>query len=95
MGRTIADYAAIPLADLADTLRPAASRTHAAAAYESTKSGELTEVATISLSRPAAHKDARSGRSQDPDPLCRNPVGVMGQPRTRKVGRIACRLEQL
>jgi excinuclease ABC subunit A len=46
-GRTIADYAAMPLADLADTLRPTASRTDAAAAYESTKSGELTEVATM------------------------------------------------
>ncbi|MGB7164717.1 MAG: ABC transporter, partial [Mycobacterium sp.] len=45
--RTIADYAAMPLADLADTLRPTASRTDAAAAYESTKSGELTEVATM------------------------------------------------
>ena len=38
-GRTIADYVAMPLADLADTLRPTASRTDAAAAYESTKSG--------------------------------------------------------
>jgi excinuclease ABC subunit A len=46
-GRTIADYAAMPLADLADTLRPTASRTDVAAAYESTKSGELTEVATM------------------------------------------------
>jgi excinuclease ABC subunit A len=46
-GRTIADYAAMPLADLADTLRPTASRTDAAAAYESTESGELTEVATM------------------------------------------------
>ena len=46
-GRTIADYAAMPLADLADTLRPTASRTDAAAAYESTDSGELTEVATM------------------------------------------------
>src|SRR6202046_300729 len=46
-GRNIADCAAIPLADLADTLRPTASRTDAAAAYESTKSGELTEVATM------------------------------------------------
>lgn len=46
-GRTIADYAAMPLADLANTLAPTASRTDAAAAYESTKSGELTEVATM------------------------------------------------
>ena len=46
-GRTIADYVAMPLADLADTLRPTASRTDAAAAYESTNSGELTEVATL------------------------------------------------
>ena len=46
-GRTIADYVAMPLADLADTLRPTASRTDAAAAYESTNSGELTEVATM------------------------------------------------
>ncbi|WP_090608024.1 excinuclease ABC subunit UvrA [Mycobacterium lentiflavum] len=46
-GRTIADYTAMPLADLADTLRPTASRTDADAAYESTQSGELTEVATM------------------------------------------------
>jgi excinuclease ABC subunit A len=46
-GRTIADYASMPLADLANTLAPTASRTDAAAAYESTKSGELTEVATM------------------------------------------------
>jgi excinuclease ABC subunit A len=46
-GRTIADYTAMPLADLADTLRPTAARTDAAAAYESTQSGELTEVATV------------------------------------------------
>jgi len=46
-GRNIADYAAMPLADLAETLRPTAGRTDAAAAYESTKSGELTEVATM------------------------------------------------
>lgn len=45
-GRTIADYAGMPLAELADTLRPTASRTDAATAYESTESGELTEVAT-------------------------------------------------
>lgn len=46
-GRTIADYTAMPLGDLADTLRPTASRTDAAAAYESMTSGELTEVATM------------------------------------------------
>lgn len=46
-GRTIADYAATPLAGLADTLAPVAARTDAAAAYESTSSGELTEVATM------------------------------------------------
>jgi excinuclease ABC subunit A len=46
-GRTIADYAAMPLADLAATLTPVAARTDAAAAYESTSSGELTEVATM------------------------------------------------
>lgn len=45
-GRTIADYAGMPLAELADTLRPKASRTDAGTAYESTESGELTEVAT-------------------------------------------------
>ncbi|MFV8320801.1 ABC transporter [Mycobacterium sp. 23] len=45
-GRTIADYAGMPLAELADTLRPTASRTDAGTAYESTESGELTEVAT-------------------------------------------------
>ena len=47
-GRTIADYAAMPLADLVNTLAPTASRTDAAAAYESAKSSrELTEVATM------------------------------------------------
>ncbi|MCV7348259.1 excinuclease ABC subunit UvrA [Mycolicibacterium rhodesiae] len=46
-GRTIADYVAMPLTDLAETLRPTASRTDPAAAYESTNSGELTEVATM------------------------------------------------
>lgn len=46
-GRTIADYAAMPLTDLTETLRPTASRSDAAAAYESTESGELTEVATM------------------------------------------------
>ncbi|WP_197374475.1 excinuclease ABC subunit UvrA [Mycolicibacterium baixiangningiae] len=46
-GRTIADYVAMPLAELADTLQPVAARTDAAAAFESTASGELTEVATM------------------------------------------------
>ncbi|OBF66467.1 ABC transporter [Mycobacterium sp. 852002-51971_SCH5477799-a] len=46
-GRTIADYTVMPLAELADALRPTASRTDVAAAYESTQSGELTEVATM------------------------------------------------
>ncbi|MDP7701109.1 excinuclease ABC subunit UvrA [Mycobacterium sp. TY815] len=46
-GRTIAQYAAMPLTDLAETLRPTASRSDAAAAYESAESGELTEVATM------------------------------------------------
>ena len=46
-GRTIAEYVAMPLTDLADALRPTASRTDAGAAWESTESGELTEVATM------------------------------------------------
>jgi excinuclease ABC subunit A len=46
-GRNIAEYVAMPLTELADALRPAATRTDAAAAYESTESGELTEVATM------------------------------------------------
>jgi excinuclease ABC subunit A len=46
-GRTIADYVAMPLAELADVLRPTAARRDAAAAFESTESGELTEVATM------------------------------------------------
>jgi excinuclease ABC subunit A len=46
-GRNIAEYVAMPLADLADALRPAAIRTDFEAAYESTESGELTEVATM------------------------------------------------
>ncbi|WP_457148597.1 ABC transporter [Mycobacterium sp. URHB0021] len=46
-GRTIADYVGMPLAALADALRPTAARTDAAAAFESTESGELTEVATM------------------------------------------------
>lgn len=46
-GRTIGDYVAMPLARLADALRPVAARTDAAPAFESTESGELTEVATM------------------------------------------------
>lgn len=46
-GRTIADYVAMPLTELAEALRPAAERTEFEAAYESTESGELTEVATM------------------------------------------------
>ena len=37
----------MPLAELADVLRPAATRTDFEAAFESTESGELTEVATM------------------------------------------------
>jgi excinuclease ABC subunit A len=46
-GRTIAELVALPLTELADVLRPAAERTDFEAAYESTESGELTEVATV------------------------------------------------
>ena len=46
-GHTIADLVALPLADLAEVLRPAAERTEFEAAYESTESGEFTEVATM------------------------------------------------
>ncbi|MCW2690407.1 MAG: transporter related protein [Mycobacterium sp.] len=46
-GRNIAEYVAMPLTELADALGPAATRTDARAAYESTESGELTEVATM------------------------------------------------
>jgi excinuclease ABC subunit A len=46
-GRTIADYVAMPLTALAEALRPAADRTDADAAWESTESGESTEVATM------------------------------------------------
>ena len=46
-GRNIAEFVAMPLTDLADALRPAATRTDFEAAYESTESGELTEVATM------------------------------------------------
>ena len=44
---TIAHYVTLPLTDLADALRPAATRTDFEAAYESTASGEHTEVATM------------------------------------------------
>lgn len=46
-GRSIADYVAMALTDLAAALKPAADRVDAEAAYESTESGELTEVATV------------------------------------------------
>ncbi|WNG88128.1 excinuclease ABC subunit UvrA [Mycobacterium sp. ITM-2016-00317] len=46
-GRTIADLVCLPLTALADVLAPAAARTEFAAAYESTESGEFTEVATM------------------------------------------------
>ncbi|ANI37672.1 excinuclease ABC subunit UvrA [Mycolicibacterium vaccae] len=46
-GRTIAELVGLPLTALADVLAPAAARTEFAAAYESTESGEFTEVATM------------------------------------------------
>ena len=46
-GRTIAELAALPLTALTEVLSPAAIRTGFAAAYESTESGEFTEVATM------------------------------------------------
>lgn len=46
-GRTIAELAALPLTALSEALAPAAIRTEFAAAYESTESGEFTEVATM------------------------------------------------
>lgn len=46
-GANIAELVALPLAELADVLRPTATRTEFEAAYESTESGELTEVATM------------------------------------------------
>ena len=46
-GQTIADLVALPLTTLADVLEPAATRTEFAAAFESTESGEFTEVATM------------------------------------------------
>ena len=46
-GRNIAEYVAMPLTVLAEALAPAAARTEFEAAYESTESGEFTEVATM------------------------------------------------
>lgn len=46
-GRNIAELVALPLTELADVLLPAAARTDFETAYESTESGELTEVATM------------------------------------------------
>ncbi len=46
-GRTIAELVALPLSTLTEVLEPAATRTEFAAAYESTESGEQTEVATM------------------------------------------------
>ncbi|BBY27861.1 excinuclease ABC subunit UvrA [Mycolicibacterium sediminis] len=46
-GRNIAQLVALPLTELADVLRPAAERTDFEAAFESTESGEFTEVATM------------------------------------------------
>ena len=46
-GRSIAHYAALPLSALGSALEPAASLIDAEAAYESTRSGEHTEVATM------------------------------------------------
>ncbi|MDT5249405.1 MAG: excinuclease subunit [Mycobacterium sp.] len=46
-GRNIAELVTLPLAELAETLRPAAARADFEAAFEGTESGELTEVATM------------------------------------------------
>ncbi|CAN7466740.1 ABC transporter [Mycolicibacterium frederiksbergense] len=46
-GRNIAELTAMPLTVLAEVLTPAATRTEFEAAYESTASGEFTEVATM------------------------------------------------
>jgi excinuclease ABC subunit A len=46
-GHNIAELVALPFTELTDVLRPAAERTDFEAAYESTESGELTEVATM------------------------------------------------
>ena len=44
----------MPLTELADALRPAAMRTDVEAAYESTETGELTEVAQRIAEDPVA-----------------------------------------
>ncbi|MGB3485316.1 MAG: excinuclease ABC subunit UvrA [Mycobacterium sp.] len=46
-GCNVAELVALPLTVLAEVLRPAATRTEFDAAYESTESGEHTEVATM------------------------------------------------
>ncbi|WP_319448066.1 MULTISPECIES: excinuclease ABC subunit UvrA [unclassified Mycobacterium] len=46
-GRNIAELVTLPLAEMADVLRPTATRTEFEAAFEGTTSGELTEVATM------------------------------------------------
>lgn len=46
-GHNIAELVSLPLTVLAEVLQPAATRTEFAAAYESTASGEFTEVATM------------------------------------------------
>jgi len=46
-GRNIAELVTLPLIELADVLRPAATRTDFEAAFEGTESGEHTEVATM------------------------------------------------
>ena len=46
-GHNIAELVSLPLTMLAEVLQPAATRTEFAAAYESTESGEFTEVATM------------------------------------------------
>ena len=46
-GRSIAELVTLPLTELADVLRPAATRTDFEAAFEGTESGEHTEVATM------------------------------------------------
>lgn len=46
-GRNIAELVSLPLTALAEVLQPAATRTEFEAAFESTQSGEFTEVATM------------------------------------------------
>jgi excinuclease ABC subunit A len=46
-GRNVAELVALPLTALAEVLQPAATRTEFEAAFESTESGEHTEVATM------------------------------------------------